>query len=381
MMDSHQVFEGHGGRIFSIALCVLPDGRRVAASASHDRTVRIWSLNDHTLLQTIEYSDFVWRVFLVVDPKPLVIAFISTENKIQISDLLTGQTERLLDGRLIFAGSLPLFRVPVVITAQGEEDICFIDVLSGHALLTICGGFEKAFRAVVASAPQPKLVFTTWNAQNRRSTIQTYDLAKAVKAAERSDEQVVVVAGERGSMRLVFEGDSRDGVTSVVITLHAKPLICSGHYDAIVRLWDLDSLVCLMQLEGHEDYVGSVAVWRGEDPVVVSASTDGTLRAWDSQTGALIAVGKGHNRDVWAVAVSHSPRPIIVSGSFDRSVRLWDLQPLLAERKWTRRKAFCVAIHALLHGLLEGDALQGTASAVVSVLQVQSLCAAIASFL
>ncbi|RYH20999.1 hypothetical protein EON65_21770 [archaeon] len=83
---------GHGGRIFSIALSQLSDGRRIAASASHDRTVKVWNIDDLSLLHTIEYSDFVWRVFIVVDPKPLVIAFVSTEDKIQVHSARTVYT-------------------------------------------------------------------------------------------------------------------------------------------------------------------------------------------------------------------------------------------------------------------------------------------------
>ena len=80
-------FLGHTGRIFSIALCTLSDGRKVAASASHDRTVRVWCLTTFTHMRTLTYSDFVWRVFIVINPsdgKAFIVAFISTEDKIQV---------------------------------------------------------------------------------------------------------------------------------------------------------------------------------------------------------------------------------------------------------------------------------------------------------
>jgi WD40 repeat protein len=235
---------GHSGRIFSIALCSLSDGRRIAASASHDRTVRIWSLNDLKLLHTIEYSDFVWRVFIVVEPKPLVIAFVSAEDKIQVSNLLTGETENVFSGRLIFAGIIPTFISPIIVTAVGEEDLSFVDVTTGIPVRTVRGGFEKAFRAVVAHSPVPSLVFTTWNSQNRRSTIQTYDLTVECEFERIHDR-------DRNKMALIFEGDSRDGVTSLVITLGNKPMICSGHYDATVRLWSIETKQLLMTFEGQ----------------------------------------------------------------------------------------------------------------------------------
>lgn len=227
-------------------MCVLPDGKRIAASASHDRSVRIWSIDDYQHIRTIVYTDFVWRVFIVHSPKPLVIAFVSTEEKIQVSDLETGETVNVFYGRLIYAGHIPTFHQPVIITAVGDEDLSFIDVNTGQALLTIMGGFEKVFRAVCAFNPIPTLVFTTWNSQNRRSTIQTYDLTGIESLAITTK----VIERDREKLTLMFEGDSRDGVTSLVITLGPKPMICSGHYDFLVRLWCITTKQLVMSLDG-----------------------------------------------------------------------------------------------------------------------------------
>ncbi|RYH20998.1 hypothetical protein EON65_21765 [archaeon] len=65
-----------------------------------------------------------------------------------------------------------------------DEDLAFNSVLTGQTVRYIKGGFEKAFRAVIASNPRCLLVFTTWNVQNRRSTIQTYDLGDKEEYAE-----------------------------------------------------------------------------------------------------------------------------------------------------------------------------------------------------
>jgi WD40 repeat protein len=244
-MDCTHVFEGgnaHCGRIFSIATCSLSDGRRIAATASHDRSVKIWSINTFELLRTIDYSDFVWRVFIVhYKRRPLVVAFVSAEEKIQVSDLLTGETVNMFYGRLIYSGLFQNFPEPVIICASGEEDLSFVDVTTGQSLKTIHGGFGKVFRAVVSGST---LVFTTWNSQNRRSTIQTYELAGI------ENDPHVDISQDLHRTASIFEGDSRDGVTSLVITLGAKPMICSGHYDFMVRLWDVESKQLVMTLEG-----------------------------------------------------------------------------------------------------------------------------------
>jgi WD40 repeat protein len=169
-------------------------------------------------------------------------------------------------------------------------------------------------------------------------------------------------------MTILFEGDSRDGVTSLVVTTGVKPVICSGHYDFIIRLWCIETRQLIMTLDGeslfpllvctffslslssffvgHSDYVGSVATWRGPEPIFISGSSDGTLKAWSTQTGALVATGEGHTRDIWAVAVTFGHRPLIVSGSFDRTLKVWDIHPVLHELNWQRRKVFCLFLNS-----------------------------------
>jgi WD40 repeat protein len=123
----------------------------IAASASHDRTVRIWDVNSQKLLQILKYSDFVWRVFLVLSHgRPFVISFVSALGTIHISDALTGEQKREFSGRLIMAGYIAFYRTPVVITVIGDNGISIIDVDTGQVIRTWYGGFAKVFRAVVS---------------------------------------------------------------------------------------------------------------------------------------------------------------------------------------------------------------------------------------
>lgn len=302
------------------------------------------------MLRTIDYSDFVWRVFLVIGSKgrPLVVAFISTEDKIVVSDVETGETAVILFGRLIFAGHISLYPFPVVILASGEEDISFTNAESGKVCRIIEGGFGRVFRAVVSHDLSPCLIFTTWNHQNRRSTIQTYELGDVMPHDTNHMTTAISLENEPcdlGKMRIMFEGDSRDGVSSLVVSRKKDPLICSGHYDFVVRVWDLFEKKLIFTLKDHIDWVVSVAIWKGAEPLAVSGSSDGTIKVWDLQTGNLLTTCEGHLRDVWSVTVTEGPEHLIVSASVDRTVRSWDINDFLKDLKWERRKYFCIFLN------------------------------------
>lgn len=260
------------------------------------------------LIRTLHYRDFVWRVFISGSgtPAPCVIAFISAEDRIQVNNLETGEFIHEFYGRLLFAGNVPIFKRPVVVAGLGIEckDISFTDVLSGETMCVIQGGFDRVFRAVVTSGTRarvvgtresdegkskdegkikdqgmsdstftspPMLVFTTWNSQNRQSTIQTYELTSVLTTGlatgchdtnTKQDTPTKSSSGkldavrypvDLGLMKQLFEGDSRDGVTSLVISKSEVPIIVSGHYDFIIRLWSIQSqevgtLACLSRL-------------------------------------------------------------------------------------------------------------------------------------
>jgi WD40 repeat protein len=283
--------------------------------------------------------------------------------------------------------------------------LVILDAVTGTALITLQGGFEKVFRAVVShQAPHPVIIFTTWNAHTRKSTIRTYDLVNLDAQGEIGTDTSAAGVDTEGSSamdvssamgtsspppspppssppspsasetisadelslgggaliphmplryRVAFEGDSSDGVTSLVpSTSSRKPCFCSGHYDSVVRVWDLMSCQLLLMLEGHLDWVMSVAMWKGQEPYLVSGSSDGTIKVWDLDNGSLVTTCEGHVRDVWSVTVTPSPRPLIVSASSDRTVRTWDIRSVILDQNWARRKNFCLFLSG--SGLISG---------------------------
>jgi WD40 repeat protein len=99
------IYKGyHTGRICSVALTTLKDGRRIAASASHDRTVRIWNLDDKSEIRIFNLPDFVSRVFLVIgtNSRSYVVCYIFALCAIHVYDVITGEEICQFNGNSLF---------------------------------------------------------------------------------------------------------------------------------------------------------------------------------------------------------------------------------------------------------------------------------------
>ena len=115
--------------------------------------------------------------------------------------------------------------------------------------------------------------------------------------------------------------DSRSSVTAVA-AMPRGDLLCTGHHDGSVRVWDAATGALVRRLEGHTGWVRAVAV-APDGAWVVSGGDDGTVRLWDAATGALVRTLEGHTGGVLAVAVAPDGA-WVVSGGADGTVRLWD---------------------------------------------------------
>ena len=123
-----------------------------------------------------------------------------------------------------------------------------------------------------------------------------------------------------------------DQVNSVSVTPDCR-LAVSASADKTLRLWDLETGVCLRVLEGHADNVTSVGV-TPDGRRAVSASWDYTLQVWDLETGISLRVLEGHAGPVTSVSVTpDGRRAVSCSGDIwgygegdDNSLRVWDLE-------------------------------------------------------
>ncbi|KDQ56875.1 hypothetical protein JAAARDRAFT_194820 [Jaapia argillacea MUCL 33604] len=117
----------------------------------------------------------------------------------------------------------------------------------------------------------------------------------------------------RAEVRAVLRGHT-GGVLDLRID---EKWIVSCSKDALIRVWNRDTLALHTTLRGHEGPVNAVGLQGGK---VVSASGDGKMMLWDIGSGERLRIFEGHDRGLACIEFKDD---IIVSGSNDCKIKIW----------------------------------------------------------
>jgi WD40 repeat protein len=280
---------GHGDVITRVKFS--PDGQFLA-SASWDKTVKIWR-RDGQLLHTLRgHTDAVWSVNFSPDGKMLAS---SSRDK-------TVKVWRVEDGR---------------------ELITF----GGHKDWVACVGWSLDGKTIASMEWNGKMKI--WNLAGEE--LQSFDTHNepVLAISFNPDGQSIATASRDGTAKLwsldgrnlrTFRGH-RNWVMYVNISLDGKT-IATASRDKTAKVWNLEGEE-LLTLPGHEDTVTSV-VFSRDGQTLATASLDKTVRIWNRK-GEQQQILRGHTDAVWGVNFARDGQTLASSGE-DETVRLWNLE-------------------------------------------------------
>ena len=308
-IEERNRFNGHRDQVNHISLS--PDGRWIA-SASNDRTVKLWQ-EDGRLLRTLAHNDHVRWVSFSPDNQLLA----STSKK---TVRLWSNKEGCLTNELQNSEE-----------ANKATKDCLIDELP-HSNEARVATFAPDSERLVTGSNEGTVQFwqvdgtpqRSWKAHNDAINDVALSPKGQLLATASSDRTVKLWKTDDGTLIQTFKGH-KNKVWTVDFSPSGQQLVTASS-DTTVKLWNLDGTM-KQSLDAHINWVRS-ARFSPDGKKIVSGSDDDTVKLWN-QEGTLLGTFTGHTAGVRSVAFS--PTELIVSAGDDNTIRLRNIQGSVIE--------------------------------------------------
>jgi WD40 repeat protein/energy-coupling factor transporter ATP-binding protein EcfA2 len=326
--------------ISSVTSVSLSQDGKTIASASSDQTIKLWDVKTGNDIQTIK--GHIGAVFgISFSPDGKILASASSDETIKLWDIKTGKEIKILTGHkdAVFGASFSPDGTTLA-SASADTTVKLWDIKTGKEIKTLPGHTAQVWG--ISFSPDGKTIASaSWD-----RTIKLWDTkaGKEIKTLKGHTDAVFDVRFSPDGKNLASASGSKDttvklwnietgaemksfkGHTDAVIGISFSPdgkIIASASADRTVKLWNNNTDSEIKALEGYID--SDVGVRFSPDTkIFASASNDNTVKLWNTSTGSKIKILKGHTDTVFGVSFSPNGK-ILASASADKTVKLWDI--------------------------------------------------------
>ncbi|BAY24692.1 WD-40 repeat protein [Calothrix sp. NIES-2100] len=310
-----------------------PDGKTIA-TASSDKTVRLWNLQGQILQQFTGHQSSVLSVSFSPDGKTIATA--SSDKTARLWNLQGQLIQKLRHQSSVL--SVSFSPDGKTIATASWDKTARLWKLQGQLLQelrhqsSVYGVSFSPDGKTIATASSDKTV-RLWNLQGQLlQEFKGHQLPVNSVSFSPDGKTIATASWDKKARlwnlqgQLLQEMQHQSSVTSVSFSPDGKT-ITTGSADRTARLWKLQGQL-LQEFKGHQLPVNSVS-FSPDGKTIATASSDKTVRLWNLQ-GQLLQEFKGHQLPVNSVSFSPDGKTIATASS-DRTARLWNLQGQLLQ--------------------------------------------------
>jgi WD40 repeat protein len=277
------------------ALAVGPRGDFLA-SASGDKTIKLWGVPDGELLRTLTSQKTTVDV-LVVTPGSELLASGRADSTITLWSLPSGKLRKTFHGHDNSATALAASADGELLAFGTSRKTITLWTLPDNKLLRTLSGHSSPVSALVIS-PDGKLL-----------------------ASGSEDKTIKLWSVPDGALLKTLEGHT-NWISALVISPDGK-LLASGGDDTRIKLWRMPDGELLKTLEEHTNSISALAI-SPDGKLLASGSGDQRIKLWALPDGALLKTLRGHTNSISALVISPEGK-LLASGSEDKTIKLWGL--------------------------------------------------------
>ena len=350
---------GHTGRIVSVSF--HPNGK-ILASGSADGTVKLWDVTHSTLIKTIKAHRRGVRT-VSFSPDGQILASCSSDGTIKFWNIANGTLLQTIKGHTHVVTHISFSPDnQILASASFDTTVRLWNIHDGTLINTLEG--HKSHTRSVSFSPDGKTLASTdedgivklWNVADGTLLENLPTHRRAVWSAIFSpDGKTLATISSDSKVKLWNLEDINDNTTepqllkghrgrieSIGFSPDGKTLV-SGSFDSAIKLWNLEAREP-QTIKGNSTNVQNVS-FSPDGKILASGSDDFKIKLWNSKNGTLLQTLNGHQGRVLSVSFSRDGN-MLASGSDDKTVKFWNVQDgrllktLNGHRAWVRRVRF-----------------------------------------